>query len=151
MNNSGTRADPARAGARGERTMTTDDREPVRDEELLRLLARWEAPVVPDPLDERVLRAYRREVATSRPWWGRLFAASIRVPVPVALALALLLLLTAALALRPAPPPPTAGAPGGGGPVQAAQGASPVVTGTSLAGFQPVPEVTATVVQEGTP
>jgi hypothetical protein len=131
--------------------MSTEDREPGRDEELSRLLAKWEAPVVPEPLDERVLRAYRRQAGTAPPWWARLLASSIRVPVPVALALALLLLLTAALALRPAGPPPTAGAPGGGGPVQAAQGASPLVTGTSLAGFEPVSEVTATVVKEGAP
>jgi hypothetical protein len=131
--------------------MSTDEREPERDEELSRLLARWEAPVVPESLDERVLKAYRRQAGTAPPWWALLLGSSIRVPVPVAIALALLLLLTTAFALRPAPPPPTAGTTGGGGPVQAAQGASPVVTGTSLAGFQPVAEVTATVVREGTP
>jgi hypothetical protein len=131
--------------------MSTDEREPERDEKLSQLLARWEAPVVPEPLDERVLKAYRRQAGIVRPWWVRLLGSSIRVPVPVALALVLLLLLTAAFAFRPTPPPPTAGTSGGGGPVQAAQGASPLVTGTSLAGFQPLSEVTATVVKEGTP
>jgi hypothetical protein len=130
--------------------MSTEEREPERDEGLSRLLARWEAPVVPESLDERVLKAYRRQAGIARPWWVRLLGSSIQVPVPVAIALALLLLLTATFALRPTPPPPTAGTPGAGGPVQAAQAASPLVTGTSLAGFQPVSEITATVVKEGT-
>jgi len=133
--------------------MTADDREVERDEELSRLLGRWEAPIVPEGLDERVLGAYRKRSGLARAPWSRFFSSSITVPVPVALALVLALLLTAALALRPASPPPTAESPGGASssaPVQAAQTA-PVVTGTSLAGFQPVSEITATVVQEGTP
>jgi hypothetical protein len=64
---------------------------------------------------------------------------------------ALLLVITAALALRPAPPSPTAVTPETSGPVRAAQRAVPVETGASLAGFQPVTVITATVVQEGTP
>jgi len=131
--------------------MTADDRDCERDEPLSRLLARWEAPAVPDGLDERVLDAYRRRTGSSVARWRRLLTGTIRVPVPVALAVALLLLVTAALAFRPASPPPTAVTPSASGPVRAAQGVVPVVTGTSLAGFQPVTEVTATVVQEGTP
>ncbi len=50
-------------------------------------------------------------------------------------------------AARPAPP--TAGTTGPSEPVQAAQHVDPpVVTRTSLAGFEPVPEVTATVLAE---
>ncbi|HXY41075.1 MAG TPA: hypothetical protein VEQ10_15490 [Vicinamibacteria bacterium] len=127
------------------------DRDAERDPELERLLARWSAPVVPEGLDQRVLAAYRRQTRQAEPWWSRLFTASVRVPLPVAVGLVILLLVTAALALRPTTPPPTAGTSGPGGPVQAAQATRPlgppVVTRTSLAGFQPVGEVTATVVQ----
>ena len=128
--------------------MTRDERDPERDDELHRLLDRWSAPVVPDGMDERVLQAFRRQAGTGRePWWSRLFTASVRVPVPVALGVLMLLIVTAALALRPVAPPPTAAGPLE--PVQAARrGDVPVVSRTSLAGFQPVTEVTATVVTE---
>jgi hypothetical protein len=131
--------------------MTADERETMRDEELQQLLRKWEVPVVPDGLDERVMTAYRRQTGAGEPFWKRLFASSIRVPVPVAMVVALLLVITAALALRPAPPSPTAVTPETSGPVRAAQRAVPVETGASLAGFQPVTVITATVVQEGTP
>jgi hypothetical protein len=129
--------------------MTGEDRDGIRDEELERLLGRWSAPAVPDGMDERMLAAYRRQVRTAEPWWSRLFTASIRVPVPLAVGLMMLLLVTAALALRPAVPPPTAGPTGPTAPVQAARHAdAPVVTRTDLAGFRPVDEVTATVLEE---
>jgi hypothetical protein len=71
------------------------------------------------------------------------------VPLPVAVGLVMLLIVTAALALRPVPAGPTAGTAGPSEPVQAArQGDVPVVSRTSLAGFQPVTEVTATVVTD---
>ncbi len=128
--------------------MTRDEREPERDEELSRLLQRWSAPVVPAGMDERVLAAWRREVGRE-PWWSRLFTASVRVPVPVALGVLMLLVVAAALALRPVSAPPTAGTSGPAAPVQAARQADvPVVSRTSLAGFQPVTEVTATVVTD---
>ncbi len=124
------------------------ERDADRDPELERLLARWSAPAVPEALDERVLAAYRRQVRAAEPWWSRLFTASVRVPLPVAVGLLMLLIVTAALALRPVSPPPTAGTSGPSEPVQAARHVeSPVVTRTSLAGFQPVTEVTATVVE----
>ena len=124
------------------------DRDADRDPELERLLARWSAPVVPEGMDERVLAAYRRQRRTAEPWWSRLFTASVRVPLPVALGLLVLLIVTAALALRPAPQAPTAGTAGPSEPVQTARHIdAPVVTRTSLAGFQPVAEVTATVVE----
>jgi len=128
------------------------ERDADRDLELERLLARWSAPVVPEGMDERMLAAYRRQAGTAEPWWSRLFTASVRIPLPVAVGLLMLLIVTAALALRPlAPPtgtPPTAGTAGPSEPVQTARHVdSPVVTRTSLAGFQPVAEVTATVVE----
>jgi hypothetical protein len=129
--------------------MTRDERDPERDDDLHQLLARWSAPVVPEGMDERMLLAYRRQAGTGEPWWSRLFTASVRVPLPVAVGVLMLLLVTAALALRPAVPPPTAGTGGPSGPVQAARHVDvPVVSRTSLAGFQPVNEVTATVVTD---
>jgi hypothetical protein len=72
----------------------------------------------------------------------------VRVPLPVAVGL-LLLLVAAALMRRPASPAPTAGTTPPAEPVQAARSTEgPVVTPTSLAGFQPVSEVTATVVTD---
>ena len=128
--------------------MTRDELDPERDEELSRLLQRWSAPVVPEGMDEHVLAAYRREVGRE-PWWSRLFTASVRVPMPVAVGVLMLLIVTAALALRPVSAPPTAGTTGPSEPVQAARHADvPVVSRTSLAGFQPVTEVTATVVTD---
>jgi hypothetical protein len=129
--------------------MTRDELDPERDEELHRLLERWSAPVLPDGMDERVLTAYRRQTGTGEPWWSRLFTTNVRVPLPVAVGVLMLLLVTAALALRPVVSPPTAGTTGPSEPVQAARHADvPVVSRTSLAGFQPVGEVTATVVAD---
>ncbi len=120
-----------------------------RDEELSKLLSRWSAPLVPEGMDERVLAAYRKQAGTAEPWWSRLFTSSVRVPLPVAVGLLMLFIVTAALALRSTPTPPTAGTTGPSAPVQAAQNADPpVVTRTSLAGFEPVSEVTATVLPE---
>jgi hypothetical protein len=128
--------------------MTRDEQDPERDGELHRVLERWGAPVVPEGMDERVLGAYRRQTGRE-PWWSRLFTSSVRVPLPVAVGVLMLLIVTAALALRPTTPPPTAGTAGPGEPVQAARrGDVPVVSRTSLAGFQPVTEVTATVVTD---
>jgi uncharacterized membrane protein YdfJ with MMPL/SSD domain len=124
------------------------DRDADRDPELERLLARWSAPVVPEGMDERVLAAYRRQAGAAEPWWSRLFTATVRVPLPVAVGLLMLLVVAAALALRPVSEAPTAGTTPPSVPVQAARNAdSPVVTRMSLAGFQPVAEVTATVVE----
>jgi hypothetical protein len=126
--------------------------DPERDDELHRLLERWSAPVVPDGLDERVLTAYRRQTGAREAWWSRLFTASVRVPLPVAIGVLMLLIVSAALALRPpVPTAPTAGTTRPSEPVQTALRADmPVVSRTSLAGFKPVDEVTATVVTAGT-
>ncbi len=124
------------------------ERDADRDPELERLLARWSAPAVPEGLDERVLAAYRRQARAAEPWWSRLFTASVRVPLPVAVGLLMLLIVTAALALRPVSQQPTAGTTAPSEPVQAARRLDPpVIARTSLAGFQPVAEVTATVVE----
>ena len=129
--------------------MTRDEQDPERDDELHRLLLRWSAPVVPEGLDDRVLAAYRRDVGAREAWWSRLFTASVRVPLPVAVGVLMLLIVTVALALRPANAPPTAGTTGPSEPVQAARYVDvPVVSRTSLAGFKPVTEVTATVVTD---
>ena len=130
--------------------MTGDERDDARDEELDGLLRRWGAPVVPEGMDERMLAAYRRQVRAAEPWWSRLFTAQVRVPLPVAVGLLLLLVVTATLALRPpSAPPPTAGTGAPSAPVQAARAVAPaVVTRTSLSGFQPVSEVTATVIED---
>jgi anti-sigma factor RsiW len=131
--------------------MTTDDRETIRDEKLRRLLRKWEAPSVPDGLDERVLEAYRRQTGTRQPLWKRLLTSSIQVPLPVAMMVALLLAVAVALALQPAPTAATAVAPETSGPVRAVQREAPLEPEASLAGFQPVGEITATVVREGRP
>ena len=120
-----------------------------RDERLSRLLRSWGPPAIPEDLDARVLSAYRRR---TRSPWRRLLRAEIRVPVPVAAVVILLLLLSTALALRPAlrgtaaTPAATAGEP-----VRAARVAPAVASHTTLAGFRPVEELQATVVQERTP
>jgi hypothetical protein len=131
--------------------MTDDRGDDTRDEEphdpaLRRLLRLWEAPEVPRSLDERLTASFRRETAT--PWWRRLFAVSVPVPLPVAVAVLLLLLVTAAIALR-RPAPATPDVPQ---LAEAKQSASrldvPVVTHTSLAGFEPVSDMAVTVVPE---
>ena len=125
------------------------ERETPRDEELQRLLARWSASPLPDGMDGRVFAAYRRQTGGGQPWWKRLLTASVRVPLPVAVGVLLLLIVTAALARRPAASAPTAGTAAPSVPVQAVRNTeAPVVTPTNLAGFQPVAEVTATVVSD---
>jgi hypothetical protein len=127
-------------------TNETHDRE--RDDELHGLLTRSGTPLVPDGMDERILAAYRRRVGLARPWWHRLLTGSVRVPLPVAVAVVTLLIVSTALALRPAPAP-TAGTPAPSELIQAARRTEPpVVTRTSLAGFRPVAEVTATVFRD---
>ena len=125
--------------------MTKHRDEPAgRDEELCNLLRRWDAPALPDGLDERMLARYRRRHVA---WWRR--PAPVRFSLPVA-ASVLLVAAGAILAGRsrpaasesasaPASPPATALAQ-----VVAQVEAAPART--SLAGFRPLPEVTATVV-----
>jgi hypothetical protein len=126
--------------------MTSHDERSDDDPQLRRLLQSWPPPVIPDGMDERILAARRR---TAPGGWRRFFTASIRVPVPVAVALALVFVLTAFLALRASRPAPSMASPQSSGPVQAARAAAPpLVTRTSLAGFQPESELRASVVTE---
>jgi hypothetical protein len=125
-----------------------DDKRETEPEDpaLRRLLRLWEAPDLPPSLDERLIASFRRE--TAPPWWRRLFQVSVPVPLPVAVAVLLLLLVTAAIALRrPAPVSPEV--PQLAEVKQTARALDvPVVTHTSLAGFEPVSDMAVTVVSE---
>jgi hypothetical protein len=125
--------------------------EPERDESLSSLLAQWAPPYVPESLDERVLASYRRSVGAT-PSWRRLLSTSVRVPLPVALVALLLLLFSAAVALRQAPAsrPDEPQLAGASEPTRSARSDDqPVVTRTSLAGFEPVTDMNVTVVRGG--
>jgi hypothetical protein len=78
--------------------MPFDDDE-LTDTELDRLLTQWQVPLAPE--------AMRRALfGPARPWYARLWSASIRVPLPAAMALLLLALgIFVAEMRRPAPPP----------------------------------------------
>jgi hypothetical protein len=110
-----------------------------RDEDLRDLLREWEAPALPDGLDERMLARYRDR---HRAWWRR--------PVPVRFSLpfaAVLLVAAGAILSGRSRPPASEGPSAPASPVVAAAahaGAAPART--SLAGFRPMAEVTATVV-----
>jgi hypothetical protein len=113
-----------------------------RDEELHDLLRQWDAPAVPDGLDERMLARYRRGHLA---WWRR------PIPVRVSLPFAASVLLAAAgaiLAARSRPPASESASTPASPVVTAAAQAepAPAPARTSLAGFRPMTEVTATVV-----
>jgi len=95
--------------------------EPLDDKELNELLRRWEAPITPPTLRNRIPQR-----PSSR--WRWFLTGTIRIPVPVGLA-AVGLLLVWILADRPAPVPVTAPASSG-----------------SLAGFQPVRQLEPKIV-----
>src|SRR5689334_21931674 len=59
--------------------------EPLSDSELEALLPEWKTPAAP----ARLRGALFPELA--RPWWTRLWTASIRIPVPVAVCALILL------------------------------------------------------------
>lgn len=76
--------------------------QPLNDDELSKLLARWRAPRAPASLDEAVRSAVEAKAGPGRPrpWWHWMLRGQIRVPVPLgALTLAALAVL-AALAFR---------------------------------------------------
>jgi len=128
------------------RSSPGEDLPPERDA-LDDVLDAWAAPAVPPSLDRRVLASYR-ELTPAKPVWVRFFTASVRVPVPVAAAAVVLLLLSAVLAIRPQPSSPPAASVAS--PTRAADRVeAPVVTRTSLAGFQPTRESGGTIVLEG--
>lgn len=110
-----------------------------RDEDLRDLLRQWDAPALPDGLDERMLARYRRRHLA---WWRR--------PVPVHFSLpfaASVLLVAAGAILAGRSRPPASEGPSAPAPVVAAAAhAEAAPARTSLAGFRPMAEVTATVV-----
>lgn len=118
--------------------------EPEGADDLGRLLATWDAPEPSRALDERTLASYRARAGRRSAWW-RLVAGSVRVPVPVAAAAVVLLILSTTLALR-----------GNTGPEASSNTPTmvslhpeaPIVSRTSLAGFQPVAELDVTIVPE---
>jgi hypothetical protein len=129
------------------RESTTRGNQGIEDPELRRVLRLWEAPAVPASLDERMLASFQRQ--TAAPWWRRLFTASVPVPLPVAVAVLLLLLVSAAIALR-RPVGTTPEVQQTADVVRSvARLDAPVVTHTSLAGFQPVADMNVTVVSGG--
>lgn len=111
-----------------------------RDEELRDLLQQWDAPALPDGLEERMLARYRRRHVA---WWRR------PVPVRFSLSFAASVLLVAAgaiLAGRSRPPASESPSAPPSPVVAAAAHADAAPPRTSLAGFRPMAEVTATVV-----
>jgi hypothetical protein len=113
-----------------------------RDGELRDLLQQWDAPALPDGLEERMLARYRRRHVA---WWRR--------PVPVRFSLsfaASVLLVAAGAILAGRSRPPASERPSAApSPVVAAAHADHTDAAhprTSLAGFRPMAEVTATVV-----
>lgn len=124
--------------------------DPERDEPLSRVLQSWEPPGVPASLDERVLASYRRELGRTS-LWRRLFTTSVRIPLPIAVAALLLFLLSAVMALRRTPlaqPTEPQRATTEENTLTARRADPPVVTRTSLAGFEPVAEINVTVVRQ---
>ena len=121
--------------------MTKHRDEPAgRDEELRDLLREWDAPALPEGLDERMLARYRRRHLA---WWRR------SVPVRVSLPFAASVLLVAAgaiLAGRSRPPASESASAPASAVVRPAAHAEAAPARTSLAGFRPMAEVTATVV-----
>ena len=110
-----------------------------QDEELRDLLQQWDAPVLPDGLEERMLARYRRRHVA---WWRR--------PVPVRFSLpfaAVVLVAAGAILAGRSRPPASESASAPASPVVIAAARTEAATlRTSLAGFRPMAEVTATVV-----
>jgi hypothetical protein len=118
------------------------------DPGLRQMLRLWGTPPVPDGLDQRVLASYRAGVAKES-LWRRFFCVSIQVPLPVAVAAAILLVVTAVFALRRGPAAPEQMPPLAEATLSAGRLDVPVVTRTSLQGFEPVSDMNVTVVPQG--
>lgn len=114
-----------------------------RDPRLEEMLRTWTAPPVPGSLDARVLESYRR--LKPPPLWRRLLLFTVPVPLPVAVAV-VALLVASVLVRRPAAPQAPAWVAEARAPRTAVD--PPLVTRTSLAGFQPVADLTVTVISE---
>ncbi len=134
--------------AKNDGLKTTDGEAVERDPTLSEMLRAYCAPPPSDELDERILRAYRRQVV-KEPFWRRFFTSSVKVPLPLLVSAVLILVASVVLVLRRAPDsrelrPSYAGS----GSPAVAQAERPVVTQTNLAGFQPLDEVSVTVFEQ---
>ena len=65
--------------------MEPHNQDELTDRELDALLQKWRVPEAPAPLRQAIFPDW------SRPWWRRLWSASVRIPLPVAVAVLLLL------------------------------------------------------------
>jgi hypothetical protein len=111
-----------------------------RDKDLRDLLGQWDAPALPEGLDERMLARYRRR---HRAWWRR--PVSLHVSLPFAASL--LLVAAGAILAGRSRHPASEGSAASTSPVPpAAAHAAAAPARTTLAGFRPMAEVTATVV-----
>jgi hypothetical protein len=118
--------------------------EPERDDALRDILDRWDVGERPAGSQDRLLARYRREFV---PWWRRWRGPSwapLRIALPVAVSLVLAagaVILTRRSTSSASPTSGPAAAP-------TTVAAERVPARASLAGFQPLDEVTATVVTE---
>ena len=95
--------------------------EPLDEKELSQLLRRWQAPETPSSLSHKVLSG-------RPPWWRWLMTGTIRIPVPMGIA-AIAVFAAWMWYSRPAPVQP-----------------SPPSASTTLADFQPVPQLEPKIV-----
>jgi hypothetical protein len=120
----------------------------LKDLKFSRVLQEWQAPPISGELDARILAEYRA-IAKKESVWRRFFFASIKIPVPVAITLVLLVCLAAVFELRrPVIVRIEPSEYANPGMIPAAYREPPIVTHTSLDGFQPVADVNVTVSEE---
>ncbi len=76
--------------------------QPLNDDELSKILVRWQAPGAPASLDESLRSAVEAKPSPSRPrpWWHWMLRGQIRVPVPLGALTFAALAVLAALAFR---------------------------------------------------
>jgi hypothetical protein len=119
-----------------------------KDPKFSRVLQEWQAPAIPGAMDARILAEYRAIAKKESLWW-RFFFASIKIPVPVAIVLIMLVCLAAVFELRrPVVVKIVPAEYANPGAIPAAYREPPIVTHTSLDGFQPVADVNVTVSEE---
>ncbi len=110
--------------------MNTEETRDETPEWMVEAASKWKAPGVPESLDRRVLRSYRKRLVKS--WWRRALAVGVPVPAPV---LAAALILVAVILWSPGPSgsEPRASAL----PDADAPGLSAVVIPFDLSAFEP--------------
>lgn len=127
------------------------DREPdneFHDPAFRRVLQEWQAPAIPEQLNERILAEYHA-IVKKESLWRRFLFASIRIPLPAAVAFALLLGLAMFLELRrPVIVKLEPREYSGFETMPAAYREPPAATHGSLDGFQPVSDVNVTISEE---